>query len=320
MKKALVAGGGGFIGSHLVSYLKRKKYYVVAVDVKSPEYGHTDADLFILVDLANISAYQQIWKYGPFDEVYNLAAMMGGMGFISKEHLASFNTSNLINIYLPEACALLQKSSPKIFFSSSACVYPIHKQDSLEKNVMLEEDAYPANPNEAYGWEKLVAEMRYKAYSDKYGLKIAIARFENCYGPKGTYKDGKEKAPAALCRKVALAKDGDEIEVWGDGLQTRSFMHVSDCVEGIYKLMQSDYQKPLNLGSEEVVSINELAALIIKISGKKLTIKNVEGPQGVRSRYIDHTRANNLLGWKAQISLEDGLRETYEWIKKRIAS
>lgn len=312
-KRILVTGSSGFIGHHMVNYLKSKGHWVRGVDINPKQYPSAE-DEFIRYDLTNFDAARRATR--DIDEVYHFAALMGGMGFISTNQKASFRDSNLININMAEACAM--NGVGKLFFSSSACVYPISKQNSLEKNVMKEEDAIPADPNEAYGWEKLMAELRYKEYEKDF--KVRIARFENCYGPEGTYQGGKEKAPAAMCRKVALAKDGDEIEVWGDGLQLRSFMYVSDCVRGVYELMQSSYSEPVNLGSEEVISINELAEKVIKISGKKLTIKHIEGPQGVRSRYIDHTRAKTVLGWEAEVSLDEGLKATYDWISKQPAS
>lgn len=324
MKKVVVLGAGGFIGYHLVKFLKKKGYWVRGVDIKKPEFSKSAADEFKVLDLrkrANcLKAIEGV------EEVYQLAAQMGGMGYISKEHLAAFHDSNLINTYVAEASTL--PGVKRVFFSSSACVYPTFYQNTLKKNLMTEEDAVPAIPNEAYGWEKLMAELRYLAYEKEGYYKTRIARFENCYGPEGTYRGGREKAPAALCRKVAEAgvvgnKDvqiyhPDSVKVWGDGKQMRSFMYIDDCVEGIYKIMRSRYSFPINLGSDEVVSINSLAKRIIKISGKKLKIKNVKGPQGVRSRYISHKKAEKLLGWRTKVSLNDGLEKTYKWIDSQV--
>lgn len=309
--KVLVTGAGGFIGHHLVNFLKKRDYWVRGVDIKYPEFNQSTADEFIIADLRYLKNCLKITK--DIEEVYNLAADMGGMGFISKEHVAPLYNSNLVSTYTLEAS--YKNNVKKYFFSSSACVYPVFKQNSLRVNVLKEESVYPAMPNEAYGWEKLIHEIRCINYHKTYGLEVRIARFENTYGPEGTYKGGREKAPAALCRKVAEAKDRDKIEIWGDGKQTRSFMYVEDCVNGINKLMKSDFREPLNLGSDEVVSIDELARIIIKVSGKKLKIKHVEGPQGVRSRYIDHTKAEKILKWKAKTSLEEGIRKTYKWIE-----
>lgn len=313
-EKVLVTGAGGFIGSHLVRYLKKKGYWVRGVDSKFNEFTKTQADEFLIRDLRFLENCLEATR--GVDHVYNLAADMGGMGFISSYPVQSLHNSNLINTYGLEAS--LRNGVKIYFFSSSACVYPIHKQKTLRANTMKEEDAYPALPNEAYGWEKLIHEIRCQSYYKTYGLETRIARFGNCYGVWGVYEGGREKAPAALCRKVALAKDGDTIEVWGDGKQTRSFMYIDDCVEGIYKLMRSDHREPLNLGSDEVVTIDQLAKIVIKVSGRKLAITHVRGPQGVRSRYIDHTKAAKILKWRARVPLEEGIGKTYKWVKSQI--
>lgn len=312
MKKAVVCGAGGFIGSHLVKFLKKKGYWVRGVDLHKPLYSTSEADEFLILDLTIKES--SFYAVVGMNEVYQLAAQMGGMGFIGFNHIASLYDSNLINIYSLDAS--IRANVQRYFFSSSACVYPTLKQNTLKKIVLKESNVIPASPNEGYGWEKLVHEVRCKAYSERYSIKTRIARFENCYGPEGTYEGGREKAPAALCRKVILADN--KIEVWGDGKQTRSFMYIDDCVKGIYAIMQGDYQDPVNLGNEEVVSINDLAKRIIKISGKKLSIKNIKGPQGVRSRYINHSLAKKLYNWKCKVKLNDGLKKTYDWIESQV--
>lgn len=310
--KVLVCGSSGFIGYNLVAYLKGLGYWVRGADIKRPEFGENRTDEFWEVDLRNPKACQTVTA--GIDEVYQLAADMGGMGFIATQHVASLHNSNLINTYLPEAC--VKNHVKRLFFSSSVCVYPTHRQNSLRAHYMSEEMAIPANPNEAYGWEKLIAEIRYQAYEREYGLAVRIARFDNTYGPFGTHEGGREKAPAALCRKVALARDGDEIEVWGDGKQTRPFLYIDDNVRGIYQIMRSDCNYPINLGPEKVVTIDELAKTVIRVSGKNLSIKHVDGPQGTRSRYIVHKRAE-ALGWSARVGLLEGITKTYTWIKSR---
>ncbi len=317
MKKALVTGASGFIGSHLITFLKAKGYEVTAVSKYKTKY-EVQPDYVINLDLRNPTVYGYLFSK-QFDEVYNLAANMGGIGHITQDQITSLHDSNLINIYLVKACSE-QHPYPKVFFSSSACVYPKYKQNNLKGNLLKEEDAYPADPTESYGWEKLLAERRYLAYRDTFGIKVAIARFGNCYGPGAAYEGGKDKAPAALCRKIAKAADGDAIEIWGDGKQVRTFMYVDDCIKGIYALMQSDYQDPINIGSNYTISINELARLIIDISGKKLTLKHIDGPQGVRGRFIDHSKAVNFLDWSANTTLQEGMEKTYEWINGQINS
>jgi GDP-D-mannose 3',5'-epimerase len=313
--RVLVTGAGGFIGHHLVTYLKQRGYWVRGVDLKEPEYTDTDADEFQLLDLRRWDDCLVATR--GVDQVYALAADMGGMGFISSNHATILRNNALINLHTLEAARI--NGIGRYLFSSSACIYPDHLQTDAEVKPLKEEDAYPANPQDAYGWEKLVAERLCEYYTGEYGLVTRTVRFHNIYGPYGTYDGGREKAPAALCRKVALAEPGEDVEIWGDGEQTRSFCYVDDCVEGIYRLMQSDHGEPLNLGTDHLVSINELARLIIQISGKRdLTLRHVDGPQGVRGRNSDNTHLREVLGWEPRISLEEGLQETYRWIEKRV--
>ncbi len=312
IKRCLVTGAQGFIGSHLVKYLRNKGYWVRAVDIKTSKYF--DADEVIEADLRDFN--NCLKATNGIDEVYTLAADMGGMGYISKEHISSLHNSDLINIYMAKACA--ENKVKKVFFSSSACVYPNYKQIKLNSKNMKEVDVFPADPNEAYGWEKLISEIRYQEYEKAGFFKARIARFENCYGPETTYDGGREKAPAALCRKVALAKDGGEIEVWGDGRAQRSYMYIDDCLRGIYKVMQSSYSTPINLGSDAIISVDQLAQVVIDVSGKHLEIKHVDGPQGVRSRVISHKFARKNLSWYTEISLKYGIGQTYKWIEREL--
>jgi len=313
--RVLVTGAGGFIGHHLVTYLKQRGYWVRGVDRKLPEYTVVDADEFQLRDLRRWDECLQATI--GVDQVYALAADMGGMGFISQNHGTILRNNALINLHTIEAARVQGVS--RYLFASSACIYPDHLQTDVEVTPLREEDAYPANPQDAYGWEKLVGERLCGYYREEFGLTTRIARFHNIYGPYGTYDGGREKAPAALCRKVAMAPPGGEVEIWGDGEQTRSFCYVDDCVEGIYRLMQSDHAEPLNLGTEELVTINELARRVIDLSGKEgLTLRHVAGPQGVRGRNSDNSRLRAVLGWEPRVSLEMGLPETYRWIDKQI--
>jgi len=317
-QRALVTGAGGFIGHHLVTYLKERGYWVRGVDLKRPEYTPIDADEFELLDLRRQDAAEQALR-GGFDEVYALAADMGGMGFISAHHAEILRNNALINLHTIEAAR--QVGVGRYLYSSSACIYPEYLQTDADVKPLREEDAYPAQPQDAYGWEKLVSERLALYYASDYGLETRIVRFHNIYGPNGTYDGGREKAPAALCRKIALADPDGEIEIWGDGEQTRSFCHVDDCVEGIVRLMRSDFADPLNLGTDRMVTINELAEIIKTIAGKPgITLRHVPGPMGVRGRNSDNTRLRQVLGWEPGVDLEQGLQPTYRWIEEMVGA
>ena len=317
MQRALVTGAGGFIGHHLVTTLKERGWWVRGVDLKHPEFSDTDADEFEILDLRRWDDCLQAAR--GVDHVYALAADMGGMGFISQNHATILRNNALINLHTIEAARV--HGVERYLYTSSACIYPEYRQ--LEANVtpLREEDAYPADPQDAYGWEKLVTERLCEYYADEFGMVTRIVRFHNIFGPFGTYEGGREKAPAAMCRKVAMVDDGGEIEVWGDGEQTRSFCYIDDCTEGILRLMASDYPHPLNLGQDRLVTINELAEMVIAVSGKHdVTLRHVDGPQGVRGRNSDNSRLREVLGWEPQISLEEGLAHTYRWIEKQLAN
>jgi len=315
-EKILVTGAGGFIGHHLVRYLKDKGYWVRGVDIKYPEFSPKDeADEFLLLDLRDFRNAMEAVK--GVDKVYTLAANMGGIGFITSVKADVMRDNVLINVNMAEASRLA--GVKRLFFSSSACVYPTFKQERPEVTALKESDAYPADPDNEYGWEKLYSERVYQAYHNDYGLDVRIARYHNIYGPEGTYEGGREKAPAALCRKIALAKDDDAIEVWGDGKQTRSFCYIDDCLEGTYRLMESDFRDPLNIGSDRLVTIDELIDIISSVAGKKIKkAYQQDKPQGVRGRNSDNTLCKKILNWEPQISLEDGLRKTYQWIEKEL--
>ena len=314
--RVLVTGAGGFIGHHLVTYLKARGYWVRGADLKYPEYTPVDADEFEVLDLRRWDACLQAVR-GGIEHVYALAADMGGMGFISAHHAEILHNNALINLHTLEAARL--SGVQRYLYSSSACIYPEYLQTDADVRPLREEDAYPAQPQDAYGWEKLITEKLCEYYTLDYGLETRIVRFHNIYGPNGTYDGGREKAPAALSRKIALVEDGGEIEIWGDGEQTRSFCYIDDCVEGIYRLMRSDHREPLNLGTDRMVTINELARIIIGISGRHdVQIRHVDGPQGVRGRNSDNTRLRKVLGWEPGIDLEEGLAPTHRWIEERV--
>ena len=315
-KRALVTGAGGFIGHHLVTYLKERGYWVRGVDVKLPEFAPSAADEFELLDLRRWHNCLQATR--GVDEVYALAADMGGMGFISAHHAQILHNNLLIDTHTLDAARL--NGVQRYLYTSSACVYPEYKQSSTDVTPLKEEDAYPAQPQDAYGSEKLMAEELCQHYQQEYGMETRIVRFHNIFGPLGTWEGGREKAPAALCRKVAIAKltGNPEVEIWGDGKQTRSFCYIEDCLTGIYKLMHSDYRQPLNLGQDRLVTINQLADIIAEIAGITIIKKHVPGPQGVRGRNSDNTRLRQVLGWEPQIRLEEGLARTYTWIEQQV--
>jgi GDP-D-mannose 3', 5'-epimerase len=315
-RRVVVTGAGGFIGHHLVSFLKNEGYWVRGVDQKPPEFSVTDADEFELLDLRERASCDRAVR--NVHEVYALAADMGGMGYISAHNAKILHDNALINTHTLEAAK--DEGVERYLYTSSACVYPEYLQEDANVTPLKEEAAYPALPQDAYGWEKLIAERLCTYYREDFGLDTRIVRFHNIFGPLGTWTGGREKAPAALCRKVATAKltGNSEIEIWGDGEQTRSFCYIDDCVTGIYKLMRSDYTEPLNLGQDRMVTVNELADMIAAIAGVEIVKTHVDGPQGVRGRNSDNSRLREILGWEPAISLEDGLERTYTWIEAQV--
>jgi len=326
MKKILVCGAGGVIGSHLVKQLREEGHWVRGVDLKHPEFGESAANDFTTGDLRSEYVCRKIFEIGAippwqtFDEVYQLAADMGGAGYIfTGENDADVMYNSVqINLNIIKQC--IKNKVDRVFYSSSACMYPEHNQLDPDNPNCQEASAYPANPDSEYGWEKLFSERLYMAYARNYGLNVRIARYHNIFGPEGTWDGGKEKAPAAMCRKVAEANDGDEIEVWGDGKQTRSFLYIDECVKATRKLMDSDFADPVNIGSEEMVTINQLAQMAIDISEKNVTIKNIDGPLGVRGRNSDNGLYRACFGWEPgkDVPLHDGMTFTYNWIKDQV--
>ena len=349
-KTALVLGAGGMIGSHMVKYLVDKGYWVRGVDVKQPEFSETKAHEFVIGDLRNVEFVTRVLEYkGPydnfyhdipyrmidcFDEIYQFAADMGGAGFVfTGEHDADImHNSVTINLHVLDEVRSMNerldkyepehhpKKQPKIFYSSSACMYPEYNQLEPDNPNCKEDSAYPAAPDSEYGWEKLFSERLYLTFNRNYGIPVRIARYHNIFGPEGTWEGGREKAPAAICRKVAeLPQEGGSIEVWGDGLQTRSFLLVDECVEATYRLMQSDFMGPVNIGSEEMVTINDLVDIAARVAGKKVEKVHIEGPLGVRGRNSDNELIREKLGWDYSITLEEGIKKTYEWIRWQIS-
>jgi nucleoside-diphosphate-sugar epimerase len=309
--RVLVTGAGGFIGHHLTNYLVDRGYWVRGVDIKEPEYEPTRAQEFLLADLSQ--ADNCLKATHGIDQVYGLAANMGGIGFIENNKAVIVRDNTFINLHTIEAARI--NSVKRYLYTSSACIYPGYKQKETDVTPLKESDAYPADAEDGYGWEKLYMERVCRHYTEDFGLDTRVVRFHNIFGPLGTYDGGREKSPAAICRKIALASDGDDIEVWGDGEQTRSYCYIDDCVEGIYRLMQSDHREPINLGQDRMISINELVDMVANIAGKRIGKQyDLTKPQGVRGRNSDNTRLREVLHWEPTISLEDGLERTYHWI------
>lgn len=317
MKSALVCGAGGFIGNHLVKRLKKEKYWVRGVDLKYPEFAPTEADDFVIGDLREQDVCRRIVDRS-FEEVYQLAADMGGAGFIftGENDADIMHNSALINLNMVEAC--YRRNARKLFYSSSACIYPAYNQVDPDNPNCEESSTYPADPDSEYGWEKLFSERLFLSFHRQYGMDVKVARLHNVFGTEGTWKGGREKAPSALCRKVAEAPNGGEIEIWGDGLQTRSFLYIDECVEGVRRLMESNFAGPVNIGSDEMVTINKLAEMAMNAAGKKLRIKNVAGPIGVRGRNSDNRLIKEKLNWRPEKPLQYGIDKTYRWIENQL--
>lgn len=317
MKKVLVCGAGGFIGSHLVKRLKSEGCWVRGVDLKFPEFAKTEADDFVQGDLRDTRLCEQVMDR-EFDEIYQLAADMGGAGYIfTGEHDANvMHNSAMINLNMGDLAA--KRGCGTIFYSSSACIYPEYNQLDPDNPKCAEDTAYPASPDSEYGWEKLFSERMYAAFARNMGLDVRVARFHNIYGPESAWNDGREKAPAALCRKVAEAQNGDSVEVWGDGLQTRSFLYIDDCLDAVRAFMDNEFQGPINIGSEEMISIRDFTRMIIDISGKTLNIHHIEGPQGVRGRNSDNDLIREKLGWNPNFDLKSGTTNLYHWVEEQV--
>tara|TARA_B100000035_G_scaffold172621_1_gene147300 strand:+ start:4478 stop:5437 length:960 start_codon:yes stop_codon:yes gene_type:complete len=317
VKKALVLGAGGFIGNHMVERLKKEGFWIRGVDLKNTEFNSSIADEFLIGDLRNYEFCEKVLNEN-FDEIYQFAADMGGAGFVftGENDADIMHNSAAINLNILDIC--VKKDLKKIFYSSSACMYPEHNQLDKDNPNCQEDSAYPAAPDSEYGWEKLFSERLYFAYQRNYGLDVKVARYHNIFGPLGTWEGGREKAPAAICRKIALSDSGDTIEVWGDGSQTRSFLYIDECIEATIRLMRSNFSGPVNIGSDEMISINELVKKISKISDKEILINHIEGPLGVKGRNSDNNLIFDKLGWKPSQPLSDGLEKTYFWIEKQI--
>jgi len=316
-KTALVCGAGGFIGGHLVTHLKNEGFWVRGVDLKYNEHAPTDADDFAVGDLREQNFVRNVVDQ-RFDEVYQLAADMGGAGYIftGENDADIMHNSALINLNVLEACH--KRNIKHVYYSSSACMYPEHNQLDPDNPNCAEASAYPANPDSEYGWEKLFSERLYLAFNRNYGMRCRVGRYHNIFGPLGTWQGGKEKAPAAMCRKVAMCPDGGEIEVWGDGKQTRSFLYIDECIDATIRIMRSDISEPINIGSEEMISINDLAKMAIDISGKNISIRNIAGPEGVRGRNSDNTLIRKYLSWSPNQPLRVGMEKAYKWIAAQV--